>query len=139
LYFTGFGIYWTTNTSNQIYVNAAIRATSEGITYYPTPVTIGRWYHITWVYSSSSLSNLNHLYINGTYVNNGSGQTGTYSSGLNGRYITIGGVEIEGGANNFASRLPFPGSIGQCLIYNRPLSVSEIQQNFNEVRYRYNI
>jgi len=33
----------------------------------------------------------------------------------------------------------FPGQIGQCLIYNRALSASEIAQNFNEMRSQYGI
>jgi hypothetical protein len=84
------------------------------------------WYFGTIIYTSISMS----FYINGTNVWNGGAPGGT-----SGSTVEIGRANFPGGAG---SRF-FIGNIAQVSIYNRALTASEIQQNFNAIRSRYGI
>ena len=84
------------------------------------------WYFGTIVYTSISMS----FYINGVNVWNG-GAPGVTA----GSTVEIGRANYPGGAG---TRF-FNGNISQVSIYNRALSQSEINQNFNALRGRFGI
>jgi len=72
---------------------------------------------------------------NGNYFT-GIAWTGTLSNNPN-RVYTIGRAPFE--INNPADTTQYAGNIGVFQMYNRSLSTSEIQQNFNALRTRYGI
>ena len=76
------------------------------------------------------------LYVDGTL--NGS-TTGNGYSGYNGSYIRIGGYALD--ASTHPNSLPgyFTGNISVVQIYNRALSASEIQQNYNAQKSRFGL
>ena len=82
------------------------------------------WYNFTVSYDGSFIK----IYLNGT-LDNSVAQTG--SMGTNPVSMNIGRVYYN---NSY-----FSGSISDVQIYNRALSESEIQQNFNALRGRYGI
>ena len=83
------------------------------------------WYNITIVYNGAT--NSSALYVQG--VLDATGTAGNVT-GLTGNWI-IGATSSTAG--------PLNGQISQYLIYNRALSVAEVQQNFNALRGRYGI
>jgi hypothetical protein len=101
----------------------------------PLPVT-GSWYHFTAVYDhSQAASNQRTLYINGqNQTNIGSTDGGaTYNSAntnnFGNRPLYIGGRSTT----SFSSDM----DLGVFQIYNRPLSATEILQNYNAQKSRY--
>ena len=94
---------------------------STGVSAFPNT-----WYFGTIVYTSISMS----FYINGVNVWNGGAPGGT-----SGSTVEIGRANFPSGSG---SRF-FIGKIAQVSIYNRALSASEIQQNFNATRSRFSI
>jgi hypothetical protein len=90
----------------------------------------------TWVYVSATCQNgggLINLYKNGTIVNN---VLSTLSSG-NIQYdvnqFNI-GFRLVGGTTD-----PYTGNIAQVSIYNRALTASEVTQNYNALKSRFNL
>lgn len=81
------------------------------------------WFQVVGTYNSSH----NSLYVNGTLQSTGS----TISGNVNG-----GGFNISQGVSNVAYQ---KGSGSIYRTYNKALSASEIQQNFNATRGRYGI
>jgi len=71
------------------------------------------------------------IYVNGSLVATSATLTGTVTQNTTGNaYIGIYG--------SFAG-YPFNGRKSETLIYNRALSLSEIQQNFNLIKTRYGL
>lgn len=97
---------------------------------YSSTFTQGDWYQVAlvWDYQNSSQT----LYVNGTSVDSQS-SISYGASGYN-NYIFLG--QANPGANNTGY---FGGKYGIFRIYNRALTASEIEQNFNANRARYNI
>jgi hypothetical protein len=91
--------------------------------------TIGRdvWVNIVASWTGSSLS----LYLNGVLSQTNTGTLG----GANIANWTIGNVTAAGG--NVGNR--FQGEVGITQIYDRALTATEVQQNFNALRGRYGI
>lgn len=90
-------------------------------------VVTGRWYNVAFVFNGST-----HLmYINGIYDNAGS--VG-FSTVLDGQ-MTI-GARRDGNATYTEY---FNGRIAQVYIYNRALSASEVLQNYNALKGRFNL
>jgi hypothetical protein len=102
-------------------VNAANNLTISGA---QLP-TLNTWNHITF-----GSSGQNWFY----YVNAVSQASGTWSTTIN----TIGQKVIIGKRDDTV-QLTTNGNISQVSIYNRALSASEIQQNFNALRGRFGI
>jgi len=145
-YFEGFGIEWQADTTGNLYasgggITAFIRTTSEtfGGTY--SPIVQNQWYNVVFVnYGSPTVPSTYSFYVNNALILSGSspGQTGSYNQNLPAT-IGIGRADVEGSGGPGPERQTFPGSIGQCLIYNRALSLAEITQNFQDTRGRYGV
>ena len=68
------------------------------------------------------------IWVNGTQI---------ASAGATG--LNVASSLLQVGATNIGGSEPLSGRIGQALVYNRALSSSEIQQNYNAVRSRYGV
>ena len=84
----------------------------------------GNWYNIVWTQDGATVK----LYINGVYINQTTNSW--WTSHLTGTIL------VKVGCAAWAA---FTGKISIFQIYNRALSQSEITQNFNAHRSRYNI
>jgi hypothetical protein len=89
-------------------------------------VTYNRWYNLTSTWVSSSLGSSLTGYLNGVLV----GSTPTTASGVTST-LTIGGYVFSGQS--------FSGSIALTQIYNRALSATEVLQNYNALKSRFNL
>ena len=92
-----------------------------------THIIAGQWNHIVCVVGSGTKT----VYINGVQRYQQTGVTGTIPTGQTNQYVG----KYGGGAINY----PFNGSIGVSKVYNRVLTETEVQQNFNALRGRYGI
>ena len=97
---------------------------------YSSAFTQGNWYQVALVFDYQNSSQT--LYVNGTSV--ASQSSITYSSSGQNNYLFLG--QANPGANNTGY---FGGKYGIFRIYNKALSASEVQQNFNTNRTRYDI
>lgn len=88
------------------------------------------WYQVVGTYISGS----RRLYINGVLVGSDT-QTGTISTNNGGMSIGAYG----GFAGAFGRGYFYNGNLSICRVYNRALTPSEVQQNFNATRGRYGI
>ena len=92
----------------------------------PSVLTISNiWYHILWTYSTTSVK----TYVNGINIYSTSG---TYSTPTDTATFQIG---KRWGGNQF----PLYGNIAIVRWYNRPLSATEIQQNYNAQKSRFGL
>ena len=127
---------WDTNAASYTiaYYNNEIRTdtfesdSTYGTTKYSFTPTLNIWYNLTFV------SNAN----NSTYTEyiNASNITLTISNVY--RTPRSGSYSVNIGRNTNGN-YPFNGNIAKVSVYNRALSASEIQQNFNATRSRYGI
>lgn len=86
------------------------------------------WNYETWHNIVTIVNGRQHLcYIDGTQIIS---QNSSYDPSA----VTLGWIGRMTGANRI-----FPGKIGQYLVYNRALSVSEITQNYNATKGRYGL
>jgi hypothetical protein len=101
-------------------------------TYKPSgTISLNKWYNISLTYNGngiSSFSNFN-LYINNTLQTLSAANT----------FAGIGQVNTLGTLNTGTANFYFNGNIASTQIYNRALSTTEIQQNFNALRGRFGI
>jgi hypothetical protein len=95
--------------------------------FYAPSTPTGAWYHVMATFASGACN----FYINGALA-----ATGTISqsslTAVSGAYLVI-------GDNHPGGQEYFDGNISVCRIYNRVLSIVELQQNFNAQRGRYGI
>jgi hypothetical protein len=98
-------------------------------TYFPQqiPIELNTYYNIVCVYDNGTMRN----YING--IQEGSGSSQNINITTNNSAVVWLGLRIADPASLF------PGNIAQAQIYNRALSATEVQQNFNALRGRFNI
>ena len=119
--------FWMQNTNNSI--RAGHNKDWDRVSYNPDPA--GNMLN-SWHYSAVSFSDTDgfKLYYNGALVDNDSYNTLSAGNGVVrvGNYI---GASLD---NNL-----FDGYIPIVLIYNRILSLSEIQQNYNSLAQRYGL
>ena len=100
---------------------------------YSSTFTQGNWYQVALVFDYQGASQSSQiLYVNGTSVAS-QGSISYTASGAN-NFLFLG--QANPGANNTGD---FAGNYGIFRIYNRALTASEIQQNFNTNRNRYDI
>ena len=123
-------------------VSYSIRSTTSGVLYaqYGNGITYtdstsytlsaSQWYHIVLVWTNVS-ENTIKLYINGVYQNQA---THSFASLLN----TTTGLYL-GSYNNGEYSQYFNGKMGIVRIYNKSLTDSEVNQNFQSSRGKYNI
>jgi len=93
-----------------------------------TYMNTSNWYQVVGTYTSGA----RRLYINGTLVNSDT-QTGVISTNTNG--CSIG---VYGGFNGSRGYY-YNGNISLVKVYNRALTATEVQQNFNAHRGRFGI
>jgi hypothetical protein len=97
--------------------------------YASLPTVANVWYNIVFTWNGSQLV----LYNNGVVI-------GTLTQTINSQTLvtdlTIGGYTYKGAGG---SGEPFNGKIANVHLYNRGLSASEVQQNFNAYRNRFNL
>ena len=121
---------WRTSSNNNVVFYCR---TIGGGTAVSSRATITRdtWYQLVGVWTGSGTQ----LYVNGVLVDSDSGSLGdTENSGSYGVF-EIGREAAASGA--FGNR--FTGNQASCKIYNKALTASEIQQNFNATRSRFGI
>ena len=86
------------------------------------------WYQVVGTYTSGS----RRLYINGVLVGSDT-QSGTISTNSGG--MSIGAYGGYSGGRSYY----YNGNLAVCRIYNKALTASEVQQNFNALRGRFGI
>nr|QMP83413.1 MAG: hypothetical protein [Caudoviricetes sp.] len=91
-------------------------------------INTSNWYQVVGTYTSGT----RRLYINGILVNSDT-QSGTIATNSGGMSIGVYGG-FSGGRGYY-----YNGNLSSCRIYNRALSATEIQQNFNASRNRFGI
>ena len=103
---------------------------NNNILYADNTYSQGTWYHVvlTWDYNNNTQS----LYVNGVLNDSESGINYSASNGNN--YIFLG--DDNPGANNTGM---FGGKYGEFRIYNKSLSSSEVQSNYNSTKSRYGL
>jgi hypothetical protein len=102
----------------------------NGATFHETAIpvaVVGEWYHIVGVQETS----LNKIYINGQLAING-----TLSSGA-GNLVTSGSKYLGLGYWQGNTGRYLNGNLAIARVYNRALTASEIQQNYNAQSYRF--
>jgi hypothetical protein len=92
----------------------------------------GNWVNGTVTYDGSGTRNGMLIYMNGTLAT----MENFDSTSLTNTIITNANFEL--GARD-GTQQPFNGNISNALVYNRALSATEVQQNFNALRGRYGI
>jgi len=92
-------------------------------------IPLNQWINIVYTYAGTGLSDSQVVYINGTSVFTGVGSGTLSTSRLRGSPFFIGT-----NSNGY-----WGGRIAQVQVYNRPLSVSEVQQNYNQQKSRFNL
>jgi hypothetical protein len=102
----------------------------NGATFHETAIpvaVVGEWYHIVGVQETSE----NKIYINGQLAING-----TLSSGA-GNLVTSGSKYLGLGYWQGQTGRYLNGNLAIARVYNRALTASEIQQNYNAQSYRF--
>jgi hypothetical protein len=125
-YSQNYGIFMNTNNKFRCGTSADSYKYAESTT---TMVT-NTWYYVTGVYNATS--KILSIYVNGTFEGSSTALVGDPPT-IGAQYVTLG----AGDGLSFANRLT--GNIAQVQVYNRALTASEISQNFNALRGRFNI
>ena len=126
-YYDGSHGLWRTPNNNQVAFYCRQAVTFAAVASLAT-ITRDTWYQLVGVWTGSGTQ----LYVNGELVDSDSGSLGD----------TENNVPFEIGRNTAASGAGgnfFTGNQAGCKIYNRALTASEIQQNFNALRGRFGI
>ena len=124
-YLPYFGFYG----ANSLYFSNIIGGAQQTIQT-ATNLTTNTWYHAVFTTSYNGTNTTMKIYTNGIET-----ASGTFSGaqGLDGAY----NFAIGDGYN--ASWYRFDGRVESAKVYNRTLSATEVQQNFNALRSRYGI
>lgn len=131
--FDGYGIFWDGSTT-QLFLGCQMRArASNVIIERRRTIDLDEWYYVVMSYSASL--NFMKLYLNGQLTDTTNAISGSYDVGVP-PTIRIGVNNVSRGAN---SSRHFPGKIAHCMIHNVALSDSEVQQNFNAIRGRFDL
>jgi hypothetical protein len=107
---------------------------NAGNTYANIANTSTNWQYMTMVFDGTQTGDSNRLkcYINGSLLNVAYNGTIPSTSGPSNSIFSIGNTQGTGG--NYSD-----GNISVVQVYNRALSASEVQQNFNALRGRYGV
>jgi hypothetical protein len=125
---------WDTNNasytiayySNQIRTDTFQSTTIYGTTTYNFSPTLGIWYHIAFI--ADAITSSYSLFINGVKV------TFTFSNTFRIPKTDVYSVNI---GRNTTGTYPLNGNISNVQIYNRALSASEVLQNYNATKWRF--
>lgn len=114
--------FWIRNSSNNTQGVGVATATST------TVFNTTNWYNVTGIFNGSSVS----IYINGI-LEGSTAMTNpiTYTNSTN--------FWIANYASSPNAGLAYKGNVAIAKIYNRALSISEIQQNYNATRARFGV
>jgi len=91
-------------------------------------ILLNQWYNLV----ATREENNYKLYINGSLVGTGTSSVLVYDANMSGIYIGY-SPDVD------ASTRTMNGKIGNAQIYNRALSATEIQQNYNATKSRFNL
>jgi hypothetical protein len=116
-------------TDGKLYFGIYDGVTNEAIS--PLTYTDNNWHYVVGTYGGEGTTL--RLYVDGVSV---ATATASFAENYNG-YWRICGYKTNSWTNT--SDGYFSGSISNVVVYNRALAVSEIQQNFNTQRGRFNI
>lgn len=131
-YFGGWGISWKCTTSSYT-VFSAVRDVASNIYNVNFTPNLNTWYNAIMVYNTATSSQ--SFYINNTLIGTANILTLQYSITA-GIYFGVGSAQLYGGGG---ASTAFPGVFGPTHLYNRALSVDEINQNFAAYRGRFGI
>lgn len=94
----------------------------------------GNWYYTMYTRTSST----QYLYVNGLEV---ATAVGTFASGVisNNQEVWFGKSAFTAGGANPQGSYQYTGDLGECFVYNRVLSASEVLQNFNATKANYGL
>jgi hypothetical protein len=120
------GYGWGIQLNGSLLSSFLYTSTSNQINSSGTVIPLNIYNHCSFTYSNSTF----YMYLNGVQIYTTTSPTNTiyYSGG----YIAI-------GRDADANASYFPGNIPQASIYNRALSSSEVLQNYNALKSRYNL
>jgi len=102
--------------------------TTSGSAHYNTSMSVSnnQWYHFV---VSTGISNTVKIFVNGVEI--------LSATSIGGNLLPFSGFRV--GTYRFNDNRWFDGSISLVQIYNRALTLQEIQQNFNALRGRYGV
>ena len=112
---------------------AQTSGTNIGIQSVLTNYNNGNWYNVMFTRNDSSL----WLYVNGVEVATVSDTlTGTI---VNAQEVWFGRSAFTGGGSSPTGNYQYTGDLGECFIYNRVLTSTEILQNYNATKATYGL
>ena len=137
-YYCGTALYWYGNASgNACTIYAYIRGNDGYRTAGEYNLTPGQYHHLVLVndYTNSAINLYANGVLNGTYA----GPTQEYNSGLtpSAGNIGISKAQVDGGGEAVYSY--FNGQIPVAKIYKKALTASEVRQNYNKYKTRFNL
>jgi hypothetical protein len=130
--FNGFHGLIKNLTNNQ--VAFALRGNTGNSNQTNGNITRDSWHHLVGTWSGTNTGALSNLYINGTLANSSNLSSVIVEAPEVGAPWIIGNPTVEGSTGSY-----FTGNISNAKIYNRALTQSEVQQNFNALRGRFGI
>ena len=109
-------------------------ASSRSIGSVLTNYNNGSWYYAMYIRDSST----QYLFVNGTQV---STAVGTFASGTisNSQEVWFGKSAFIAGGSNPQGSYQYIGDLGECFVYNRALTSTEILQNYNATKAHYGL
>ena len=109
-------------------------ASSRSIGSVLTNYNNGSWYYVMYIRDSST----QYLFVNGTQV---STAVGTFASGTisNSQEVWFGKSAFIAGGSNPQGSYQYIGDLGECFVYNRALTSTEILQNYNATKAHYGL
>lgn len=126
----GYGIYYNTGFRQFLWSTANGSSAQERFSSNTWASLKGVWSNVVMIRQNGATNN-GHFYINGVYESISS--TATVVNVNNDFNLTV------GASSTLFSNYYFQGRISTGLIYNRALSASEIAQNYNALKSRYNL
>ena len=98
--------------------------------------TLGEWFNLTIVFANSESNHPVRWYRDGTLFH-----TGYMSNGTNGddEYFIPTAFGRSTGTDTYQYVESFKGDMSELLIYDKALTVAEITQNFNALKYRFGL
>ena len=125
--FSGRNYNVTTETNNKIQLTIGNGSTSQDTGLQSSlTLTTNAWHHATFVVNSTTRT----IYMNGVFDNSA---VGSYSGGVTSNARNI-ATSFDRNAADF-----FQGNIATTQFYNRSLSATEVLQNYNATKSRFNL
>ena len=122
---TNYGINFNNSIFQSYYSVTTFRTCAVGFSTY---FTAGTWYNVCATFAANGANTDAVLYRNGVAIATSGSLVGNVTSSI--ANLTIG---------NDSANEPFSGSVANVQIYNRTLSATEILQNYNALKSRFNL